>query len=98
MPEAHTDLDDDMLAELLADRLVDLVTRPDVDPATRRSVTNALRMEAGLHALPAEIGRKAIATWKGTSVRKVREIEATGLERLREQLLPLLTTPSNPTP
>lgn len=86
----EAELLDDALAELLADRLVELVTGPDADPVTTRRITNALRLDAGLEPYPWEIGRRAVAVHLRMSVRSVREIEAVAMERLRNRLLPLL--------
>lgn len=75
-PSPPDDLDDDTLAELIADAFV---ARAQVDPAIRRAALRA----AGLIKAPADMTLDELARAHGTDRYALRRIAATALKRLR---------------
>ena len=78
------DLDDDALAEALADAWVEKAMQ---DPVMRKLALRA----AGLAKAPAEMTREELAREHGTSLRSLRRTEADALFKLRNHPATLST-------
>jgi hypothetical protein len=79
--------DDDILAEALADAWIE---RASGDPALRRLALRA----AGLAKEPAAMTTAELAAHHGITVRRIRQIEADALFKLRHHPLALLALKS----
>ena len=84
--DTHVTDSDDLLAEMLADHLVDVVTSQDTDPFQRRGILNRFLASCDMPLLPDCPSREEMAAFRHMTPYELRQLELRAIERLRLSL------------